>query len=106
MPLVKAASTVSREMIPGFTGKFVHSANMTFAHWEIKKGALLPAHSHEHEQVANMISGEFELTVAGERMLLQPGDVAIIPSNAIHSGVAITDCKIIDAFYPVREDYR
>jgi len=95
-----------REIMPGFSGKLVHSANMTFAHWEIKKGAPLPEHSHHHEQVVNMIEGEFELTVEGEKHLLKAPAVFIIPSNAKHTGRAITDCKVIDVFYPIREDYR
>src|SRR2546422_10028634 len=66
----------------------------------------LPAHAHVHEQVVNMIEGVFELTIAGETRTLGQGSVAIIPSNALHSGKAITDCRIIDAFYPIREDYR
>ena len=94
-----------REQIPGLHVRFVHSANMTFAHWEIEEGAKLPEHSHPHEQVANMIEGQFELTLGGETKVLVPGMVAIIPSNVIHSGKAITPCKIIDVFYPIRQDY-
>jgi len=56
--------------------------------------------------VVNMIEGEFELTIAGETRRLGPASVAIIPSNAPHSGRAVTDCRIIDAFYPIREDYQ
>ena len=96
----------AKEIMPGFLGRLVHSANMTFAHWDIKAGANLPSHSHPHEQVVNMIEGEFELTVNGESHLLQASDVFIIPSDAIHSGKAVTDCKIIDVFYPIRDDYR
>ena len=95
-----------REIMPGFQGRLVHSAHMTFAHWDIKAGAPLPSHSHPHEQVVNMITGEFELIVNGESHLLGANDVFVIPSDAVHSGRAITDCKIIDVFYPIREDYR
>lgn len=106
MPFLKLDDSPPREIFPGFAGHFVHSANMTFAHWTIKSGANLPEHSHPHEQVVNMIEGEFELTINGETRKLGPRSVAIIPSNAIHSGKAITDCRVIDAFYPIREDYR
>ncbi|MFQ6078095.1 MAG: cupin domain-containing protein [Thermodesulfobacteriota bacterium] len=95
-----------KQFVPGFKGHFVHSENMTFAYWDIEAGAVLPEHSHPHEQVASMIAGEFELTVNGETRLLRPGSVAIIPSDAVHSGRALTTCRIIDVFYPVREDYR
>ena len=94
-----------KELIPGYKVKFVHSKNMTLAYWNIEKGAPLPEHSHKHEQVANVIEGKFELKVDNKTKVLEPGDVAVIPSNVKHSGKAITKCKLIDVFYPVREDY-
>jgi quercetin dioxygenase-like cupin family protein len=106
MPFITLDASPAREIFPGFKVHFVHSANMTFAHWMIQAGSMLPAHSHPHEQVVNMVEGEFELTIDGETRRLGPGTVAVIPSNARHSGRAITDCRIIDAFYPIREDYR
>ena len=96
----------AKELLPGFRGKFIHSENMTFAYWEIKKDSFLPEHSHPHEQVANMIEGKFEIIIDGVATVLEPGDVGVIPSNAIHSGKALTDCKILDVFNPVREDYQ
>ncbi|MDP3765662.1 MAG: cupin domain-containing protein [Nanoarchaeota archaeon] len=93
------------EIIPGYKAKFIHSANMTFAYWNIKANAILPEHSHKHEQVANIIEGKFELKIDNETRILGPGEVAVIPSNTIHSGKAKTKCKIVDVFYPRREDY-
>jgi quercetin dioxygenase-like cupin family protein len=106
MHLVKLADLEPRTPVPGFTVRFVHSEHMTQAYWEIDEGAALPEHSHVHEQVAQVIEGEFELTVEGETFRLEPGLVAVIPSGARHSGRALTRCRIIDAFAPVREDYR
>jgi quercetin dioxygenase-like cupin family protein len=103
---IKLDDQSPREIMPGFFGKLVHSDNMTFAHWEIKAGAALPEHAHFHEQVVNVVSGEFELVVDGETRLLKPHHVVCIPANARHSGKAITDCYIIDVFYPIRDDYR
>ena len=94
------------ELFAGFKGRFVHSATMTFIHWEIDAGAVLPVHSHPHEQVAHMIEGEFEITIDGETHVLRPGSIAVIPSYATHSGRALTACRIIDAFHPIRDDYR
>jgi quercetin dioxygenase-like cupin family protein len=95
----------TKTVIPGFHGKFAHSANMTFVLWDIDKGAILPEHSHVHEQVVHVYEGELEVTVAGKITVLHGGSVGIIPSNAVHSGRALTDCRVMDAFYPLREDY-
>lgn len=95
-----------REVFPGFQGRFIHSETMTFAYWEIRRGSTVPEHSHMHEQVVNMLEGEFEFTIGGDCKILSKGMVAIIPSNVRHTGKAITDCKILDVFHPVREDYK
>ncbi|WP_421762608.1 cupin domain-containing protein [Ekhidna sp.] len=96
---------VPKEILPGYQVRFIHTERMTFAYWDVKANSPLPEHAHEHEQVANVLKGEYELTVNGETRRLKPGDVAVIPSNVPHSGVAITDCKLMDVFAPVREDY-
>ena len=76
----------AQEILPGFHGKFVHSDSMTLAYWEIEGGSELPTHNHIHEQVLNMISGEFEFTMNGEVQVLRAGDVVVIPSDVPHSG--------------------
>jgi len=106
MPFLELDKVAPREPMAGFRGRFFHSATMTFVHWTIEPGAFLPEHAHPHEQVANALEGEFELTIAGETRVLRPGSVAVIPSNAPHSGRALTACRIIDVFHPIREDYR
>ena len=95
-----------REIVPGYRARFIHAEGMTLAYWEVDAGAALPEHSHPHEQIANVLEGEFELTVAGESKVLVPGQVAVIPGDVPHSGRAISDCRLIDAFQPAREDYR
>ena len=96
----------SREVFPGFTGRFVHSETMTLAYWEIKKGSISPEHNHVNEQVAYMLEGQFELTIDGTGRILTPGMVAVVPSNVKHFGKALTDVTILDIFHPVREDYK
>ena len=95
-----------REIWPGFHGRLIHTNNMTFAYWRVEKGSGIHEHHHHHEQVVNMQAGEFELIVNGESQILKAGDIVVIPSNAKHSGTAITDCKILDVFSPAREDYQ
>lgn len=80
------------ELLPGFNVRFVHSETMTFAHWKIQSGSVLPEHQHHHEQVATIFDGRFELTIDGVTRIMDVGMVAIIPSNALHSGKALTDC--------------
>lgn len=106
MSFLNLAELEEKKPVPGFKVRFVHSTNMTIAYWEIKAGSVLPAHSHVHEQVTSLIEGEFELTINGENNRMGPNTVAIVPSNVHHAGKAISDCRIIDVFYPVREDYR
>jgi quercetin dioxygenase-like cupin family protein len=95
-----------RTVIPGFHGRFIHSGSMTFALWDIEEGAVLPVHSHVHEQVVHLLEGRFEVTVDGVTSVLEAGMVGVIPPNAVHSGRALTACRIMDAFAPVRDDYR
>jgi quercetin dioxygenase-like cupin family protein len=93
------------EVIPGFHGRFAHSANMTFVMWVIEAGAILPEHSHLHEQVVHMLEGDLEVTIDGDTCVLHAGSLGIIPPNAVHSARALTACRVMDAFYPLRDDY-
>lgn len=95
-----------RELVPGYHGRFVHTENLTMAFWQVEPGSTLPDHKHPHEQVTTILEGEFELVVNGEKYLCKPGSVVVIPGNVPHNGVAITSCRIIDAFYPARTEYK
>jgi quercetin dioxygenase-like cupin family protein len=106
MPFIIVEDLPTKEPMPGFKGKFVHSDNMSVAHWRIAGSSMAPLHAHPHEQATMVVEGEFELTIAGETQVLKPGVMAVIPPNVEHSGIAITDCYLIDVFHPVREDYR
>jgi quercetin dioxygenase-like cupin family protein len=106
MPFINLDQQEEKELVPGYHVKFIHTNNMTFAYWRIEAGAALPDHSHHHEQVVNLIEGRFALTVDGETRELEPGTIVTIPPNVPHSGKAVTPCRIIDVFHPVREDYK
>jgi quercetin dioxygenase-like cupin family protein len=106
MPYLSLTDLPSREVIPGFHGKFTHTAHFTLANWEIEAGVSLPEHSHPHEQVTQLLAGEFEFVLDGETRRLTPGMIVLIPPNVRHSARAITPCTVVDVFYPVREDYR
>ncbi len=106
MTFLNLGDIPEREIVPGYRAKFIHAENMTLAYWEVEAGAALPEHSHPHEQIANVLEGKFELTVAGEIRVLTPGQVAVIPGDVPHSGRAISNCRLLDAFQPARDDYR
>jgi quercetin dioxygenase-like cupin family protein len=106
MTTINLDNIEEKELFPGLHVKFVHTDNMTVAYWRIEAGKAIPTHSHHHEQVVNVIEGEFELILKDELIHLAPGKVVLIEPNAPHSGKAITECRIIDVFHPARQDYK
>jgi quercetin dioxygenase-like cupin family protein len=54
----------------------------------------------------HVVEGDFEFTLDGETIICKPGDIVHISSNLPHSGKAITPCKLMDVFSPVREEYK
>jgi quercetin dioxygenase-like cupin family protein len=105
MPFLNVRQLEKSEPVEGYHLRFVHCDTMTVAFWEIDAGAVMPEHSHPHEQVAIVTEGEFELMVDGESRTVRPGDVVVIPSDVPHSGRAVTRCRITDAFHPRRDDF-
>ena len=95
-----------KEIMPGYHGKLVHGKQMSWVFWDVQKDAIVPEHQHIHEQIMHVVEGTFEFTLNGEKGTYGPGDVVIIPSNVPHSGKALTACKLMDIFSPVREEYR
>ncbi|MBS3785018.1 MAG: cupin domain-containing protein [Anaerolineae bacterium] len=106
MQILNLSEVASQELLEGATVRFVHADTMTVAYWTFEAGVPLPEHAHPHEQVTNVIEGVFDLTVREETRRLEAGSVAVIPPNVTHAGRAVTACRIIDVFHPVREDYR
>ncbi len=100
------ADIPSKEIMPGYHGKLVHGEKISWAFWEVEEGAEVPEHHHHHEQIMHVIEGRFEFTLDADTQIYVPGDVVVIPSNTSHSGKAITACKLMDVFSPVREEYK
>lgn len=97
---------IPKELVPGITGYYAHGANMSFGYVELKAGSRVPMHQHVHEQITYIMEGELDMVIGGEDCLLTNGMYHVIPSNTPHSAVAKKDCKVIDVFSPVREDYK
>ena len=103
---VKLSDVVSKEIMPGYHGKMIHTENMSLAFWEVEPGAVVPEHSHMHEQVMQVLEGKFEFTVGGITKVYEPNDLVVIPSHTPHGGRALTPCRLMDIFSPVREEYK
>lgn len=106
MGLVHLNDLPELQIAEGILARAVTAQTVTVLHVNISAGALLPEHAHYHEQVVNVIAGELELTVDGTPHLLTQGKVMVLAPNIPHSGRAVTDCRVIDVFHPVREDFR
>ena len=106
MTVLNLSEVESQELVEGSTVRFVHAQTMTVAYWTFESSVPLPEHAHPHEQITNVIEGVFDLIIDGETRRLRAGSLAVIPPNAMHGGKAVTACRIIDVFHPVREDYR
>lgn len=91
---------------PGMLVQTIHTERMTAAHWQFTEGTVLPEHHHPHEQIVMPQEGKLELTVDGEPQVLEAGDVVRVAPNVPHSGRAVTACRVIDLFAPVREDMK
>lgn len=94
------------KMADGILAKVVTTATMSIVHITLSEGAIVREHAHIQEQVVIVIAGELELTVDGTVNCLTPGKVMVLPPNVTHSGRAVTECKVIDVFHPIREDLR
>ena len=103
MPFVRPSDMLAGEPLPGWSGRFLHSANMTFAHSDIAAGAAtLHEHQHVQEEVWHIVAGEVALTIDGEEQVLGAGCVAVVPPDTPHSVRPLGACRAVIADYPLR----
>jgi quercetin dioxygenase-like cupin family protein len=105
VPFLDTKTLRSVEHLPGWHGRYFHSANMTFAHYEFARGARIHEHFHSQEEVYEVIEGELEITIDGVTQIARAGVVAIVPSNARHSVKALTDGRAIIVDHPPRPEF-
>ena len=98
---------VPRQLAPGVTAKISSGEKIMFSLVTLAPNAVVPEHSHPHEQMGMMVSGEMELTVAGETRTLSGNAVYLVPGGVPHKAVAGPEGAVaLDAFSPPREEYR
>ena len=71
----------------------------------LKRGALVPMHAHESEQVSYVLQGGLRFLVGGEEVTVREGEVLLIPSWLEHQAEALDDTFSLDIFSPIRQDW-
>jgi quercetin dioxygenase-like cupin family protein len=105
MPFVETSGLKVIERLPGWRGRYFHSATMTFAHYEFARGSSIHEHFHAEEEVYEVIEGELEVSIDGVTQIARAGLVAIVPGNVRHSVKALTDGRVIVVDHPARPDF-
>lgn len=105
MPFINFNANKKVQLWEGITAALHHSEQATFAHVTLKKDSIVGVHNHIHEQWTHVIEGELLFNIDGAEQLLTPGMTAFMPSDVPHSARALTTCKVIDCFLPMRQDF-
>lgn len=70
-----------------------------------EKDAVGSLHHHEHRQVSYVASGRFEVTIDGNKKVLQEGDCFFVAPNLPHGVIALEGGSLVDIFTPARKDF-
>jgi quercetin dioxygenase-like cupin family protein len=85
--------------------KFVAGDKAMVAQIYLKKGAVVPEHHHESEQITYILEGALKFELEGKEVIVHKGEVLRIPSNVPHRAVALEDTLDLDVFSPIRMDW-
>ena len=83
----------------------VYGEKSLLTRFHLKKGSLLLAHSHPHEQTGFLVSGKMTLYIDQKGFTAGPGDSWAIPGNIEHRAEVMEDSVAIEVFSPVRKEY-
>ncbi len=100
MPLEEVNPHLSRRLITG--------ERMMYAQVLLKKGAVVPKHSHDNEQITFIVEGALKFWIGEEQdevLVVRTGEVLLIPSHVPHKAEALEDTVDVDIFCPPREDW-
>ena len=105
--LVHRSSATPVEMLPGVVRRtLTEGERMMLVEVTLAQGAVVPSHTHPHEQIGYLASGRLLFEVGDERRELSAGDSWEVPSNVSHQVTALEQSVAIDIFSPPREEYR
>jgi len=94
------------EMNPLLSRKVIHSDRMTVANFDMRKGAQVPLHSHDNEQISTVWKGRVCFHIGGKDQIVEAGEAVAIPSNVVHGADALEDSVCLEVFVPGREDWK
>src|SRR5262245_62582718 len=85
--------------------KIVSGDREMLAQVYLKRGCVVPMHSHESEQMTYILQGALKFLVGGEEITVAEGEVLHIPSWVEHQAEALDDTFSLDVFSPIRQDW-
>lgn len=90
---------------PLMTRRVIHTPAMTIAKLALKKGAIVPLHSHINEQVSMVETGSLRFDMNGTSVVVKAGDALVIPPQLPHYVEVLEDTTATDLFTPPRTDW-
>jgi len=84
---------------------FVVGKNIMLARVLLKKGCIVPEHSHHNEQLTYILDGALKFWIDGKEIIVRAGEVLTIPSHMPHKAEALEDTVDLDVFNPPRADW-
>ncbi len=85
--------------------QFVVGQEIMVARVLLKKGCIVPEHSHHNEQLTYILDGALKFWIDGREIVVHAGEVLCIPSNMPHKAEAMEDTVDLDIFNPPRADW-
>ncbi len=104
----RVADQPREELNPLISRSLITGERAMLAHVYLKKGAVVPMHSHDNEQITYVIDGALEFRIGNggpEGLVVRSGEVLHLPSNVPHEAVALEDTIDVDVFTPPRQDW-
>ncbi len=102
---IQALEALPQHAVPAGIMRRVHGEQLTVLWGERGKGSSTPLHSHPHEQILWLISGEIEALIGDDPpRRLHPNQVVVIPGGVPHEFRYLEPCLLIEMFAPGRED--